>query len=92
MSAELIGILSVGAALFVGLIGLGGLTLALWRDVRADIHDIRADVRRLDARLDAMAARLDALTERVARLEGVLEGVLALAGPNGRDRGEERAA
>ena len=51
-------------------------------------------MRRLDARLDAMAARLDALTERVARLEGVLEGVLALTGLNGRerDRREERAA
>ena len=83
MTPELIGILSVGAVL---LVGVGGLTLALWRDVgrrierldqrlSADIRDLRADVRGLD--------------RRMARVEGVIEG---LAYANGRDRGEGRAA
>lgn len=83
MTPELIGTLSVGAALMVG---LGGPTLALWRDVgrhierldqrlSADIGDLRGDVRDLDRRL--------------ARVEGVIAG---LAYANGRDRGEGRAA
>ena len=66
MTPELIGILSVGGALFVG---LAGLQLALWRDVRSDLRDLRADVRDLDRRL--------------ARMEGVIEG---LAFANGRAR------
>ena len=80
MSAELAGILSVGAAL---LVGLGGLTLALWRDVRADVHALSARVdglgTRVDAlavRVDALATRVDGLSDRVARLEGVVEGVV----------------
>ena len=78
MSAELVGILGVGAALFVG---LGGLTLALWRDVRADVHALSARVDGLAARVDGLAARVDALavrvdglSDRVARLEGVIVG------------------
>ncbi len=55
MSAELIGILSVGAALFVG---LGGLILTGWL---------------------AMSRRLDDVDRRLARVEGLLEG-LGLSG------------
>ena len=73
MSAELVGILSVGVALFVG---LGGLTLALWRDVRADVHALSARVDGLATRVDALAVRVDRLSDRVARLEGVVEGVI----------------
>ncbi len=53
MSPELIGILSVGAA-------LGGLMLTLQS--------------RTDKRLDAFKGELRRLTERVARLEGLIEG------------------
>ena len=73
MSAELIGIISVGAA-------LGGLTLALWRDVRADVHALSARVDGLAARVDALAVRVDGLSDRLARLEGVIVGRRQRAG------------
>ena len=53
MSAELIGILSVGVA-------LGGLVLALWS--------------RTDKRLDTLETELRRQGERVARIEGLIEG------------------
>ena len=53
MSAELIGILSVGVA-------LGGLLLALWS--------------RTDKRLDTLENELRRQGERVARIEGLIEG------------------
>lgn len=53
MSAELIGILSVGVA-------LGGLLLALWS--------------RTDKRLDTLGNELRRQGERVARIEGLIEG------------------
>lgn len=59
MNADLIPILVaiIGAAVAI-LLGLGGLTLALWRDVRTDIR--------------SLSDRVDALSERVARIEGWL--------------------
>ena len=57
MSAELIGILSLGAAL---LVGLGGLILTIGGWLRGDIRGLRTELR--------------ALGERVARLEGLIEG------------------
>lgn len=78
MSAELIGILSVGAALFAGLSSLI-LTLQARTDKRLDGFDKRLEgfERRLDGfgkRLDGYAGDLRRLTERVARLEGLLKG------------------
>ncbi len=59
MNADLVPILAaiIGAAVAV-LLGLGGLTLALWRDVRTDIR--------------SLGSRMDSLSERVARIEGHL--------------------
>lgn len=68
MTPELIGIISVGAA-------IGVLNLALWRDVRADVAALRADVA-------ALRADVQSLGRRVSRIEGVIEGLLA--GMNGR--------
>ena len=59
MSAELIGILSVGAALGALLLALGSRT-----DKRLD---------RISGRLDGMVAELRKLGERVARLEALAE-------------------
>ena len=59
MSAELIGILSVGVA-------LGGLVLALWS--------------RTDKRLDTLETELRRQGERVARIEGLIEGLIEGAG------------
>lgn len=66
MNADLIPILVavIGAAVAI-LLGLGGLTLALWRDVREDI-------RSLGGRVDALSERVGRVEERVARIEGHL--------------------
>lgn len=74
MSPELIGILAVGAA-------LAGVTVASWRDIRADMH-------KLDERLSSLERAVATLGERVARIEGVLfHGPSFWAGP--RDRPAE---
>ncbi len=115
MTPELIGILSVGAVL---LVGLGSLTLgiAAWlradiRQMRAEIHQVRTEVHQVRAELGAeihqVRAELGAeirqvhtlidglrtdvrdLDRRLARVEGVIEG---MAYANGRDRGEGQAA
>ncbi len=83
MTPELIGILSVGAVL---LIGLGSLIVGMAAWLRADIRDVRAD---LGADIDSLRADVRDLDRRMARVEGVIEG---LAYANGRDRGEGRAA
>ena len=56
----MIGVLSVGAALGGLVLGLAGLMLTLQS--------------RTDKRLDALGVELRALGERVARLEGLIEG------------------
>lgn len=61
MSAELIGILSVGVA-------LAALTLT-------SIKGLREDMWRIENRLDALVQRVDTLKQRLARLEGVLDGL-----------------
>lgn len=63
MSAELIGILSVGAALLVGLGGLI-LTLGNW---------LRSDLRELAARVGALERGVGGLEQRIARIEGLFE-------------------
>lgn len=67
MSAEYIGILSVGAVLGGLVLGLAGLMLTL---------QSRTDKRLegFERRLDALGVELRALGERVARLEGLIEG------------------
>ena len=79
MTPELIGTLSVGAVL---LVGLGGLIVGMAAWLRADIRDVRVD-------MDGLRADVRDLDRRLARVEGVIEG---LAYANGRDRGEGRAA
>ena len=64
MSAELIGILGVGAALMVGLGGLI-LTISAW---------LRGDIRELAARVAAVERGVGGLEQRVARIEGLFEG------------------
>ena len=71
MSAELIGILSVGVA-------LGGLVLASQArtDKRLDALQARTDKRldALQAELRRLGERVARLEERAARLEGLIEG------------------
>ena len=67
MSAELIGILGVGATL---LVGLGGLLLALWSRTDKRLAGLELELRRLGERVDRLLAHLG---ERVARIEGMME-------------------
>ena len=69
MSAELIGIVGVGAAL---LVGLGGLILAIAGWLRSDIRALRTE---LCTQTQSLGARVAGLEQRVARIEGLLEGV-----------------
>ena len=68
MSPELIGILSVGAALFVG---LGGLVLTLQSRTDKRLDALRAE---LWAELQRLAERMGALERGQARIEGLIEG------------------
>ncbi len=67
MSAELIGILSVGVA-------LSGLVLALQvrTDKRLDTFEKRMDA--LGAELRELTGRVGRVEQRIARLEGLIEG------------------
>ena len=72
MSAELVAILAVGAAL-AGLIL--GVLRGLRADMRTEIRDVRSEVR--DVRAEVRDARNDVgdLRERMARLEGLFDGL-----------------
>ena len=65
MSAELIGILSVGVA-------LAALLLTSIKSLR---EEMREEMRTLRQDMQRMEHRLDALEQRMARLEGVLDGL-----------------
>ena len=90
MSAELIGIISVGVALGAMILTSVGLTFAAWRrladsvDKRFNVSEARIDKRfdevdkrfdKMDKRFEGIEGRLSALEQRVARLEGVLDGL-----------------
>ena len=85
MSAELIGILGVGATL---LVGLGGLLLALWSrtDKRMDAFQARTEQRmdriggKMSEALGEVRTELRKLGERVARLEALAE-IRPVVGP-----------
>ena len=80
MTPELIGILSVGAA-------QAALALTLWRHLGGRIDRLED---RFEARFEALEARIDTLSERVARIEGVIEGLFA--GMNGRRTAKDKEA
>ena len=61
MSVELIGIVTVGVA-------LAGVILTSSRG-------LRQDMRRLDERISGLASQIGELRERMAHLEGLLEGL-----------------
>ena len=90
MSPELIGILTVGAILLSAGIGLAGLIITngralikeiaavesrLREEMKQSESHLRADIKKLDDRVAAVETRLSSLEQRVARLEGLLDGL-----------------
>ena len=77
MSPELIGILSVGAALLVGMGGMASLNVALYRGLRADM---RSDMGSLRSEFKAESAvlREDVKTEIAAVRQDVKSDIAAL--------------
>lgn len=78
MSAELAAILAT--VVTVG-VGLAGLTVALWRDLRAEDAELRADIRAVRAAIDAKRVAHEALhaAERQARAKERRELLAAIA-------------
>ena len=72
MNAELIGILSVGAVL---LVGLGGLVLTLDARQRADMDRLNARMDRLNARMDRMDARMDRMDAQMDRMDARMDAI-----------------
>ena len=76
VSAELIGILSVGAALCGLIISVGWMARSAMHDMR---KEMRGDLRALDARVGsverAVDARVGSVERGLARIQGLLEGV-----------------
>ena len=68
MSPELIAILAVGVA-------LAGVILAARRDLRGEMHDLRKEIHDLRDRMAAVERGQAELRERLARLEGLLDGL-----------------
>ena len=72
MNAEIIAIVTVGVALAGVGAALAGVILASIRGVRQDMARLES---RLDGKIDALSAQLGELRERMAHLEGLMEGL-----------------
>ena len=83
MSAELVAILAVGAALAGLILGvLRGLRADMRteiRDVRAEVRDARNDVGDLRERMARLEGLFDGLRERMVRIERLFEGQFGVA-------------
>ena len=72
MTPEIIAIVTVGVALTGVSVALAGVILTSIRGVRQDMVRLES---RLDGKIDALSAQLGELRERMAHLEGLLEGL-----------------
>ena len=72
MNAEIITIVTVGVALAGVGAALAGVILTSIRGVRQDMARLES---RLDGKIDALSAQLGELRERMAHLEGLMEGL-----------------
>ena len=72
MNAEIITIVTVGVALAGVGAALAGVILTSIRGVRQDMVRLES---RLDGKIDALSAQLGELRERMAHLEGLMEGL-----------------
>ena len=72
MTPEIIAIVTVGVALAGVGAALAGVILTSIRGVRQDMARLES---RLDGKIDALSAQLGELRERMAHLEGLMEGL-----------------
>ena len=72
MTPEIIAIVTVGVALAGVGAALAGVILTSIRGVRQDMVRLES---RLDGKIDALSAQLGELRERLAHLEGLMEGL-----------------
>ena len=72
MTPEIIAIVTVGVALAGVGAALAGVILTSIRGVRQDMARLES---RLDGKIDALSAQLGKLRERMAHLEGLMEGL-----------------
>ena len=90
MTPELIGTLSVGAALATLNIAVAAWLRADIRDVRTELHAVRTELKtdihalrtELGAEIRELRADVHGLDQRTSRIEGVIEGLFV--GMNGR--------
>ena len=76
-------ILTVGAILFSGVVALGGLMIGGNRGLRQEIGQMRQDMAQIEVRLNkkmddrfgVIEGQISELRERMAHLEGLLEGL-----------------
>lgn len=96
MSPELIGILSVGAAMLIGLGGVVSVNVALYRGLRSDMAALRSELKteiavvRVDVR--AVESRVAAVEQGQARLTGAVEVLVAGLGSSQPSRERQSAA
>ena len=96
MSPELIGILSVGAAMLIGLGGVVSVNVALYRGLRSDMAALRSELKseiavvRVDVR--AVESRVAAVEQGQARLTGAVDVLVAGLGRAQPGRETESAA
>ena len=72
MTPEIIAIVTVGVALAGVGAALAGVILTSIRGVRQDMARLES---RLDGKIDALSAQLGELRERMAHLEGLMDGL-----------------
>ena len=72
MTPEIIAIVTVGVALAGVSVALAGVILTSIRGVRQDMARLES---RLDGKIDALSAQFGELRERMAHLEGLMDGL-----------------
>ena len=107
MSPELIGILSVGAAMLIGLGGVVSVNVALYRGLRSDMtamrselkaeidashSELKAEIAEVRVGVKALETRVASVEQGQARLTGAVEILFAGLGSSQTGRESESSA
>ena len=96
MSPELIGVLSVGAAMLIGLGGVVSVNVALYRALRSDMAALRGELKSeiavVRGDVKAVESRVAAVEQGQARLTGAVDVLVAGMGRTHPGRESESAA